>query len=106
MNKLYYCPKCGKREITGEPRYQKELTITNMRDGYGMPIHHYKCECGNYLAGSMILRDGSEDEIKYYTYLIEAYNPGGDYYDGMLCRADDFLESAKLAYEDKKSRTK
>ena len=106
MSKLYYCPSCKKQVVTDEVLYKGELTVTNMRDGYGLPIHHYKCECGNYLAGSTFLQDGSDGEIKYRKSLIEAYNPGGDYYDGMLCRCGDFLESAKMAYEDRKSKNR
>lgn len=48
---ICYCPKCKKEEIIKNycrSNYEKELTVSNIRDGYGRPIYHYKCEGGNY----------------------------------------------------------
>lgn len=59
MPRLFYCPECGKEQILNNNPYEKEKTIINIRDGYGRPITHYKCECGNYFAGNMVRNDFS-----------------------------------------------
>ena len=88
--RLFYCPNCGKEEITNEDLYKNEHTIVNMRDGYGRPIRHYKCECGNYLAG-MIGPINENDDILYYKEVIKMYN-----------NEETLLERAKLCYGDRK----
>lgn len=57
---FFYCPRCGnEKEVTKLPHG----TVGNTRDGYGMPIYHFKCEqCSNLDAGYMRERDGSDDE--------------------------------------------
>ena len=107
--RLFYCPKCQKEEIREDNPYRYEETITNMRDGYGRPIRHYRCECGNYLAGSMDVSGWLDDPdaILYCKGLIEDYNPGGCYYDGIVgLNGDksDMYERAKKCYEDRKNR--
>lgn len=108
--RLFYCPKCKKEEIRSDNPYRSEQTILNMRDGYGRPIRHYKCECGNYLAGSVdFLNVDLYDKgfIEYCKDTIKAYNPGGIFYEGtMSLNGDntDFYESAKLCYEERKIR--
>lgn len=107
--RLFYCPKCKKEEIRDDNPYRYEETITNMRDGYGRPIRHYKCECGNYLAGSMDVSGWLDDPntILYCKETIEGYNPGGCYYDGfMIFNGDksDMYERAKKCYEGRKNR--
>lgn len=109
--RLFYCPECNKEEITNEDLYKSEYTINNMRDGYGRPIRHYKCECGNYLAGSMDVNGWTEDKeaILYCKETIEGYNRGGCYYeDNMSLSGDktDLFERAKIVYEERKSRCK
>lgn len=108
--KLFYCPKCKKEEIRSDNPYQKEQTITNMRDGYGRPIKHYKCACGNYLAGSIDFfgTDVNDREfIEYCKYIIEGYNPGGIYYNGTISLNGnnfDLYERAKLCYEERRKK--
>lgn len=107
--KLFYCPKYKKEEIREDNPYRYEETIINMRDGWGRPIQHYKCECGNYLAGSMDVSDWADDPdaILYCKETIEGYNPGGCYYDGFMtfnCDESDMHERAKKCYEDRKNR--
>ena len=106
--RLFYCPKCKKEEIREDNPYRYEETITNMRDGWGRPIKHYKCECGNYLAGSMDVSGWIDDSdaILYCKETIESYNPGGCYYDGMAFNSDepDMYERAKKCYKDRKNR--
>lgn len=97
--RLYYCPKCGKEEISDQDLYTKEYTLLNIRDGFGRPIRHYKCECGNYLAGSMDVTGWDEDGIKYAMSIIKDYNLGGPYHEYEL-----YLK-AKQNYE-KKHNTK
>lgn len=80
-----------------------------MRDGYGRPIRHYKCECGNYLAGSMDVNGwlDNPDAILYCKGLIEDYNPGGCFYSGIVgLNGDksDMYERAKKCYEERKNR--
>ena len=98
-----------KEEIREDNPYRYEETITNIRDGWGRPIRHYKCECGNYLAGSMDVSGWVDDQnaILYCKGLIEDYNPGGCYYDGIVgLNGDksDMYERAKKCYEDRKNR--
>jgi len=92
--KVKYCPKCGKLELIETTDFNYRY-FTNMRDGYGRPIRHYKCECGNYLAGIMDitgLSDNETDNIKYAKDIITAYNIGGDYYeDGLIEKAIEVL---------------
>lgn len=107
--RLFYCPKCKKEEIREDNPYKYEDTITNMRDGWGRPIRHYKCECGNYLAGSMDVSGWVDDPdvILYCKETIEGYNPGGCYYDGFMGfngDESDMYERAKKCYEDRKNR--
>lgn len=107
--RLFYCPECGKEEIRSDDPYINEHTISNIRDGYGRPIQHYKCECGNYLAGSMNIGGWEADEnaIKYCKETIRGYNRGGCYYDGNMsfsCNKTDMFERAKWCYEDRKQR--
>ena len=69
MKRLFYCPECGKEQYQTNRSgqlYQNEATLSNLRGGYGRPIKHYKCECGNFLAGSMDLPGcGNEYSIEY-----------------------------------------
>lgn len=64
----FYCPKCGfEKEVDKLPKG----TVANIRDGYGIPIHHYECEqCGNLDAGFMYQRNGDMDEKVYYRSII------------------------------------
>ena len=106
--RLFYCPKCKKEEIREDNPYRYEETITNMRDGWGRPIRHYKCECGNYLAGSMDVNGWLDDPdaILYCKGMIEDYNPGGCFYGGTVgLNGDksDMYERAKKCYEDRKN---
>lgn len=91
--RFFYCPKCGKEQISNDNLYKKECTVTNLRDGYGRFIHHYKCECGNYLAGWMDVAGWKEDSIPYVKSLITDYNEGGCFY------YPELLEQAKYCYE-------
>lgn len=107
--RLFYCPECNKEEIRNDDPYKNEYTINNMRDGYGRPIRHYKCECGNYLAGSMDVNGWVDDKdaILYCKETIKGYNRGGWYYkDNMSFSGDktDLFERAKIVYEDRKQR--
>lgn len=89
--RLFYCPKCGSLEIkNGQSKI--DSTFLNIRDGYGRPITHYKCECGNLLAGSMDVTGWEEDIdlIVYAKATISGYNKGGCYYeDGLYERIEE-----------------
>ena len=67
----FYCPNCGNEyEVKNLPRH----TVGNIRDGWGMPINHYKCEkCLNLDAGFMLERRGDSDEKEYYKSVISMY---------------------------------
>lgn len=107
--RLFYCPVCGKEEIRSDDPYRNERTIVNIRGGFGRTISHYKCECGNYLAGSMSITDGDEYMIQHCKDTIRGYNKGGCYYNcnsslnGDKC---DLLESAKQCYERRKEEAR
>lgn len=106
--RLFYCPTCGKEQIRNDDPYKNERTIVNIRDGYGRPISHYKCECGNYLAGSMDIFDWDEHMIQYCKDTIKGYNKDGCYYayNSSLSGDDcDLFERAKQCYEKRKKDT-
>jgi hypothetical protein len=92
---MYYCPKCGKFEINFNSRERRnERTVSNCRDGWGRPIYHYLCECGNPLAGTMFIEDQNDNElVEYSKYVIEAYNEGGDFFvQGLLDYANEIKD--------------
>ena len=67
----FYCPNC---ELEGKIIKLPKNTVSNIRDGYGMPINHYECPiCHNLDAGAMLIREDNEDERKYYQYIINIY---------------------------------
>lgn len=97
--RLYYCPECGseqllsKEQLAKENPYKLKETIINMRDGYGRPITHYQCNCGNYLAGSIDVTGWDENGIKYAKHIIKDYNKGGIFY------TEDIKERAEKFYK-------
>lgn len=87
--RLFYCPECGNEEIENRGLLSKDKTLLNIRDGFGRPITHYKCKCGNYLAGSMDITGKDDDFVGYCKHIIEGYNRGGIYYnDGLFEKAE------------------
>lgn len=95
--RLFYCPNCYKEEIKNGYPSRNEITYKNIRDGYGRPIIHYKCECGNLLAGSIDIAGWENDEsmIGYAKGIIEGYNKGGFYY------INGLYEIIEEQYEDR-----
>ena len=71
--RLFYCPKCQREQKLASNPYKGEETIVNIRDGYGRPIRHYKCECGYYLAGSMDISGYDESDTNLYEQAKAAY---------------------------------
>lgn len=105
MPRLFYCPECGKKQILNNNPYERDKTITNIRDGYGRPITHYKCECGNYLAGSMDVTGWDEDGVEYAKETISGYNRGGCYYDmNGNFPTEDLYERAEKIYQERHSK--
>lgn len=102
--RLFYCPKCNKEKISTNDIYRGEYTISNMRGGYGRPIRHYKCECGNYFAGSIDISgwEDDEDSIKYCKDTINEYNKNGCFYNLSIENGIDPFERAKQVYEERK----
>ena len=100
MKRLCYCPKCGRSEILTDAsefdRYKSEKTISNLRGGYGRPITHYKCICGNFLAGSMDVSEWDDDGIMYAKAVIRGYNEGGAYFEQRM------LDAVKTEYINKR----
>lgn len=98
---IFYCPQCGKTDL--EYNHDKtKFSFGNMRDGYGRPIHHTKCECGNCLAAyiSFTKEDVEKDigMMNYVKELIAGYNRDGIYYtDGFY----EHVESRIGEYEKK-----
>ena len=100
--RLFFCPECGKKQVLNHDPYENKHTITNMRCGYGRPIRHYKCECGNYLAGSMDVTNWDEEGIKYAMDVIKSYNKGGTFYN--FDDTQDIAEHAEIVYKKRKRR--
>lgn len=98
--RLFYCPECGKEEIKKGCPSRNEVTFANIRDGFGRPITHYKCECGNLLAGSMDISGWEDDEdlIFYAKDTIKGYNKNGCYY------CDGLYEAVEERYKEKIKR--
>lgn len=98
---MFYCPKCKKIEMDFDKRSHRQYqTVSNIRDGYGRPITHFLCECGNPLAGSMDIRGMMKEEyeyeaVDYAKYIITAYNEGGDYF------SQDLLDYANKIVEER-----
>lgn len=98
MKKFYYCPSCGKETVVTNNRenpYRGEDTILNIRDGFGRSIRHYKCECGNYLAGCMNIEGFDDHGVDYAKSIIKGYQR-----DGKLLGADGekWFADAKKVY--------
>lgn len=71
MTYYFYCPKCGHAD---EVKELPKGVRANLRDGWGIPIYHFKClNCGNLDAGYMQERDGTMDEKVYYRSVIGLY---------------------------------
>ena len=102
MPRLFYCPECGKEQILNNNPYKTEKTIINIRYGYVRPITHYKCECGNSLAGSMDVTGWNKDGIEYAKKTIAGYNRGGCYYDlNRNIPSNDLYERAEKIYQQR-----
>lgn len=99
VRRLYYCPACGQSEIlTDSAEIKRRLakkTFTNIRDGYGRPISHYECDCGNLLAGSMDLAGWDDDGVTYAKAVIREYNEGGG------CFSEQLLDAIRTRYLSK-----
>lgn len=80
---MVYCPACGLfYENSNQIPDGSKVTFSNCRDGWGIPITHFKCRCGNEYAGMMRLRSDYVDVeglVDYYKDVITGYNPGGIY---------------------------
>lgn len=70
--------------------------MSNLRGGYGRPITHYKCICGNFLAGSMDVSEWNDDDIMYAKAVIQGYNEGGAYFEQRM------LDAVKTEYINKR----
>lgn len=67
----FFCPNCGKEDHVDK---LPNGTVGNIRDGWGMPIHHYECpNCRNLDAGFMFKRRNTSEERKYYQHVIGMY---------------------------------
>ena len=80
MPYIHYCPKCNYEEIKEKYPDRNKITFKNLRDGWGRPITHFKCDCGNYLAGCMSITDTDDEFSQYAKEVICCYNEGGDFY--------------------------
>ncbi len=72
MKYYFYCPRCKNEYEAGTlPRG----TVGNIRDGYGVPIHHCECgKCHNLDAGFMALIPENDDDTKmYFRSIISMY---------------------------------
>ena len=93
---LCYCPKCGEESISARDR---DCYYINVRDGFGRPLRHYRCRCGNIFAAFVALPIGwSSEDIEYFKGVIEGYNEGGVYYN------EEFDKSVRTVYRESKDR--
>lgn len=81
LSVLFYCPVCRKEEILNMSRYNIPSHTIYISSGGDRPIHHYRCMCGNYLAGSVVVEGLPEEEVKSEKFLIEDDNEGGYTYE-------------------------
>jgi len=95
---MYYCPKCKKLDLNFDiTKNNKYATVANIRDGWGRPIQHFLCECGNLLAGAMNisgLGNNKEEAIEYAKDIISSYNEYGIFFDKSLL--DKTIKIAKI----------
>lgn len=96
--RLFYCPECGYEEIKDNSLRENrlpsnEITLLNIRDGFGRPITHYRCKCGNYLAGAMDITGKDDGFADYCKNIIKEYNKDGLFY------GDDMLEKAEKNWQ-------
>lgn len=97
----FYCPTCKRLDIDfkldrGTPY------VVNIRDGYGRPLYHIKCECGNYLAAAINFTkeelEKDEGLLDYIVSVISGYNKGGCFY------ADGYYEYVEKRILDEEKR--
>jgi DNA polymerase II large subunit len=94
---MFYCPKCGKVDMNFNPdKHRDTHTYSNCRDGYGRPIMHFECDCGNLMAGWIITTGCDKDDLEYYKDVITEYNEGGLYVN------QELLDLIKKRYEQRK----
>ena len=80
---IFYCPQCNKLDM--DFRISLDIPqVVNIRDGYGHPLYHVKCECGNCLsAGIHYTKEEVESDLGLLDYIKEIitnYNKGGYFY--------------------------
>lgn len=110
---IYYCPKCGKLD-TNFKMARDIPRVGNIRDGYGHPLYHMKCDCRNYLAAGIHFSKDEVDKdqslIEYIKEVITGYNKGGIFYhDGFYeyveKRISDIEQRNREILEDRKRIT-
>lgn len=101
--KIFYCPQCGK--IDKNFKYEdREPYVINIRDGFGHPIYHIKCNCGNYLAGYMNWSEKDLQNEGLYNYIIETikgYNLNGCFLQDE--KQEEWYNYVKEKYEEQKN---
>jgi hypothetical protein len=98
---IFYCPQCGK--FDKDFHYNSYAPkVINIRDGFGHPIYHIKCECGNYLAGYMNFNktEAFQDEA-YIKGIITGYNLDGIY---IKNREQEWCNYVKESYDEQERR--
>jgi hypothetical protein len=97
---VFYCPQCGK--FDKDFKYNSHSPkVGNIRNGFGCPIYHIKCECGNYLAGYMNLKIETLQDEMYIKGIIEGYNLGGLYIKGS---EQEWYNNVKESYDEQERR--
>lgn len=81
---IFYCPKCGKTRVDNfndtMSDIKTEQCAMEERNGSFTEVYHLRCECGNYLAGVMLIGISSYEVIERAKAYISKFNKGGDYY--------------------------
>ena len=75
----FFCPNCGHEDrVNSLPRG----TVSNIRDGYGIPIHHFECPmCSNLDAGYMAMPEMADGVQEYE--VIDYFQAVIGYYQGI-----------------------
>ena len=97
---IFYCPVCKKLDLDFTPD-KDTPRVVNIRDGYGHPLYHMKCACGNCLATGIHFEKAEVEKdfglLDYIKEVITGYNKDGCFYsDGYYEYVEDSLNTIRI----------